>query len=479
MPTIDPVSTRLTDEELLAEVPRLAACERLATADLIARLAELDARTLYAAEGCSSLFAYCTKRLHLLEDAAWSRVEAARAVQRFPVILERMRDGALTLTAVRLLARYLTDANCDQLLAWAVGRTKREIEEQIAAIAPRPDVASSLRKLPAPRAAVATASVDEDRTAARLLESPGCESPGGPAGLPAGGVSRAGEARADDWPTLALGVGDAASGAGPSPLARDLTGSPVPEPGPRPAEIRPLAPGRYSLRITLSADTHATLQRARALLRHQIPNGDPAAVIDRALTQLVEHLERTKFAARTPRPPAKETMGRRARRRPADPGEATRAEATPPEERPGSAPGDSPAARAEGSPIQPHGRLVHSTQAREACPPSAPGPTAPVSSRRSRYIPAAVKRAVWERDQGRCAFVGRGGRCSETGFLEFHHRVPYAEGGQATVGNLMLTCVMHNGHEARRWFGADVQADRAHHDVCRRDREEDRPPRDG
>jgi hypothetical protein len=234
MPTIDPVSIRLTDEELLAEVRRLAACERLATADLIARLAELDARTLYVAEGCTSLFAYCTKRLHLLEDAAWNRVEAARAVQRFPVILERMRDGALTLTAVRLLARYLTDANCDQLLAWAVGRTKREIEEQIAAIAPRPDVASSLRKLPAPRAAVATATVDEDRTAARLLVSPGCESPASPAGLAAGVVSRAGEAPKDEWPTLALGVGDAASGVEPFPLGRDSTGSPVPEPAPGP-----------------------------------------------------------------------------------------------------------------------------------------------------------------------------------------------------------------------------------------------------
>jgi hypothetical protein len=168
------------------------------------------------------------------------------------------------------------------------------------------------------------------------------------------------------------------------------------------------------------------------LLRHQIPSGDLAAVIDRALTQLVEHLERTKFAARKPRPPATQTSRRAARRRPAGPGETTRAEATPPEEGPGSGPGDSPAARAEGSPIHPHGRLVHATQARQASPPSAPRPTAPASSRRSRYIPAAVKRAVWARDQGRCAFVGTTGRCGETGFLEFHHRVPYAEGGQAS-----------------------------------------------
>src|SRR5690606_14251143 len=40
---------------------------------------------------------------------------------------------------------------------------------------------------------------------------------------------------------------------------------------------------------------------------------------------------------------------------------------------------------------------------------------------RSRTIPAAVRRAVWTRDAGRCAFVGRQGRCTETSFLEFHH----------------------------------------------------------
>ncbi|HEU5058716.1 MAG TPA: hypothetical protein VFU21_19420 [Kofleriaceae bacterium] len=42
--------------------------------------------------------------------------------------------------------------------------------------------------------------------------------------------------------------------------------------------------------------------------------------------------------------------------------------------------------------------------------------------RRSRHIPAAVRRKVWERDGARCAFVdGEGRRCSATGSLEFHH----------------------------------------------------------
>jgi len=65
-----------------------------------------------------------------------------------------------------------------------------------------------------------------------------------------------------------------------------------------------------------------------------------------------------------------------------------------------------------------------------------------------------VKRAVWERDQGRCAFVGAAGRCTEWGFLEYHHLVPHAGGGATTAGNLELRCRAHNAYEAARWFGA-------------------------
>jgi hypothetical protein len=54
----------LRDDELLAEVTRLAADERRATARLVAALAELDARRLYLDQGCPSLFVYCTRVLN-------------------------------------------------------------------------------------------------------------------------------------------------------------------------------------------------------------------------------------------------------------------------------------------------------------------------------------------------------------------------------------------------------------------------------
>jgi hypothetical protein len=76
------------------------------------------------------------------------------------------------------------------------------------------------------------------------------------------------------------------------------------------------------------------------------------------------------------------------------------------------------------------------------------------SVRRSRHIPAKVKRDVWQRDQGRCRFVGTEGRCEQTGRLEYHHVVPYA-GGEATAESVQLRCRVHNQHEAAQFFGFD------------------------
>jgi hypothetical protein len=73
----------------------------------------------------------------------------------------------------------------------------------------------------------------------------------------------------------------------------------------------------------------------------------------------------------------------------------------------------------------------------------------------SRHVPADVRRAVWKRDGGRCAFVAQDGRrCDESGGLEFHHIDPWVLGGEATVGNIALRCQAHNAYEAVAWFGS-------------------------
>ncbi len=143
------LASGLSDSDLLARIVALAGKEREASVELVAHLAVLDVRpSLFASQACGSLFGYCTKVLRLSEDAACSRIEAARACRGFPVILDHLASGALSLTAVRLLRRHLTPANHEAVLARACGRSRREIEALVAELAPRPDVPSSVRKLP-------------------------------------------------------------------------------------------------------------------------------------------------------------------------------------------------------------------------------------------------------------------------------------------------------------------------------------------
>ena len=171
--------------------------------------------------------------------------------------------------------------------------------------------------------------------------------------------------------------------------------------------------------IATRRDGHPKLRRAQDLLRHA-GTVDPAEVLDRALTLLVAQLERKK-AGVPPRPE------RKAASRPSVVTAAASAE-------PADTSPPPVAKRADGG------------AARE--------PTA--RTRRSRYIPAAVRHAVWERDGARCAYVSpRGIRCSATSRLEFHHRVPFGDGGPTSVDNVALACTLHNQAEAERWFNFD------------------------
>ena len=87
----------------------------------------------------------------------------------------------------------------------------------------------------------------------------------------------------------------------------------------RPAErpkIEPLAPERYKVQFTVSRETYDKLRHVQDLLRHRVPGGDPAAIFDRALTLLLEHLKKQKFAV-SGRPRATRSTTTRSRHVPA------------------------------------------------------------------------------------------------------------------------------------------------------------------
>ena len=171
-------------------------------------------------------------------------------------------------------------------------------------------------------------------------------------------------------------------------------------PRPPPSESRAATERRVSLVAT--ARLEGLLDRARALLAHTDAGADATAVVERALDLLVTTLEKRRFG-----------VGARPRR------------AAPPSHTPRAA--AAPAALAR------------------------------------RSLPVAVRRAVYERDGGRCTFVSpTGHRCGETRGLELHHQTPWAAGGPDTLDNLTLHCRGHNALLARRDFGDDVIAARVH-----------------
>ena len=115
----------LSDADLLTQTLRAAQEERQSTAQLIALLMEVDARRLYLGEGYPSLFAYCTEctgALRLSEHAAYGRIEAARAARSFPIVLDLLRCGDLTLTTIGLLRPHLTTENHGEVSSERGGR---------------------------------------------------------------------------------------------------------------------------------------------------------------------------------------------------------------------------------------------------------------------------------------------------------------------------------------------------------------------
>jgi 5-methylcytosine-specific restriction endonuclease McrA len=77
----------------------------------------------------------------------------------------------------------------------------------------------------------------------------------------------------------------------------------------------------------------------------------------------------------------------------------------------------------------------------------------------TRQIPAAVKRAVYERDGGRCRYEDeQGRRCTAHQGLEFHHRHPFGHGGGHSVANIALACGCHNRYLAEVDYGREAMA---------------------
>jgi len=238
----------IPDQELLHRLARLLNDSRRLEADIIAHIGEVDARKLYAREASPSMFVYCTDVLHLSEAEAYLRITVARASREHPTLLAMLADGRLHLSGIVKLAAHLTRENQELLLERASHRSKRQIEELLAELFPRPDAPALMRKLPPRRVTMPAVGPSAEATASPRLE------------LRPERVER------------------------PDPVVPAM-----------PALVLPLGPARYKVQFTASAQLHDKLERLRALMRSKVPDGDLAAIIEEAVTEKLERLEARRF----------------------------------------------------------------------------------------------------------------------------------------------------------------------------------------
>ena len=229
----------LSDEDLeksLLEVSFQG--HRLLAAQLV-HLSEIEHRRRELEAGYSSLYDFCTRRLGMSNGEAYRRISACRLLRRFPSLVTPLARGDINLCAIVLLRDVLTDDNVDDVAERASNKTTRQVEELVARLAPKPDVPSRMRALPA--------------------SAP----------------------RTEVMPFV-----DAAK----------------PQQAPKNTQrVVPLSEQRHRIEFTASTALRKKIERIADLMRHANPKGDLEMIFDRAADLLLAQLERKRLG-KTKRP---------------------------------------------------------------------------------------------------------------------------------------------------------------------------------
>jgi 5-methylcytosine-specific restriction endonuclease McrA len=408
---------RLTDAELLADTRRLVGRSNQLLAQLLAQLGEVEARGIHRSRACSSLYTYCIYELRFSEDEAFRRVAAARLTRRFPALLDAVSSGELHLTGLLMLGPHLNESNLVEVLARAKHRTKRELARLVRVLDPLPSVPARIEPLgPAP-----ARGIPADPTWDAFVQSMCPVRELSPGERPRDWVASGNES-ANDLGILPPDAGEALNApalesAAPAPPARVdavAPGSPAPE--------------RYKVQFTATAEYVQLVDEAKALLSHAHPQATLEELHLRAMRALVSELTKKKYAVKeaAPREPKSES-----KREPKS--ESKRGPKSESKRESGNGAASCTAPHDVASSVPHHTR------------------------RRGRHIPAAIRRAVFERDGNQCTYVSTAGkRCEETHRLEFDHLTPFAAGGEHAVSNLTLRCAAHNALAAEEALGREL-----------------------
>jgi 5-methylcytosine-specific restriction endonuclease McrA len=426
---------KLSDADLTMTLKKAIAAERNNIATSIACLIEITARDLHTRMGASSLFVYLTRELRMSESSASKRCAAIRAVRDFPEILPLIQSGRLHLSNISLISRHLTHENAMRLIGLAQTETQRGLEKALAMEFPvavkrdilRPVVCPSQRSTFAMRVGDTTRFDNcddngrDDHTGDRRTTGEKC-----------GGLE--GELFESKDDEMQSGV-----------FALD--------------GVAPQAALGVRVHATLDADAAAALE----FLAGAMPGKSVSDILSLAVCELRRHRDAArrihvnhKRVAKDKKPECEMLDREKLEHKKKLSGK--------------NAPAKNVAAKDTAIKI-----AAEKCAAKKYAEPS----------KVSRYIPAALRRAVAQRDGYRCSYVPRGAaiddvdgvdgvevndanvngagkmangnseakRCEAIHRLEFDHVTPRAHGGQNTVDNLRLLCRAHNNLAAKDVMG--------------------------
>jgi hypothetical protein len=269
--------------ELSSRLLDLLRREQSAMAEFLVALADFDRRRLWAELGHTSLFYFLHRELRLSTGAAFYRKAAAELIQRFPDVVEPLRDGRLCLTSVAELAKVLTPENRAEVLPRFFHASKQAAKAVAAEISPR-------QGAPHRMVVRAVAPFHEARQAEGACVRQGA---GDSAALTPGPSG-----------DLALGQSpfrlDETHSAQPSPAALAPAPAIAPPTPPR-TTSEPLSADLRRLHVTVSKRFMEKLDAARDALSHSHPGADAEAILEAGLDLVIERAARRKGIVAKPR----------------------------------------------------------------------------------------------------------------------------------------------------------------------------------
>lgn len=241
---------------LIPETKALLKRESDCIAQVLARLAVIDDRRLFAEVGYSSMYEFCLQELGLTERAALNRLTAARIAFAHPLLFDALADGRISMSTIFQLSCHLRVAPADELVAGVAHLSRAQAQAWLAERFAKPPLPTRIESVTTDRR---RRSMDDGSTMGLFDES-------NPVQHPPGGAAPAN--------------------------SQESTGSK--EPLPARAQVIPCREERVAYQFTVDRSTHELFLKARALLGNEVAPGDVANVMAHALRALVREREKSR-----------------------------------------------------------------------------------------------------------------------------------------------------------------------------------------